>query len=270
MRLLTSGLYLTNLASAVLCERPMSRFARTSMSAVRYASLLKPKRRQRWALEGATRDCDERATRAENSSRVSGGPLRPVVSRASHLEAYAAATAAPAGNVRVNIRHARTDDIDEIQRCNRASLPENYNDSFYVRHLTDWGNLALVAEADREIAGYVLGRVNERGTETPAAPDAPGAPGSTQGHITSLAVNDRYRRKGVAKQLMLAVHKEMALEVASVPRSLGGPRARFFRDSVDASASRSSRLHVRCSNAGALQLYASLGATPASRPRGRG
>jgi len=130
------------------------------------------------------------------------------------------------------IRRARADDIPQIQVCNRASLPENYNDSFYARHLADWGHLAFVADADREVVGYVLGRVNERHTETPAGP---GSTRPTEGHITSLAVSDRFRRRGVAKQLMVAVHDEMEKLVQT------------------------SKLHVRCSNAGALQLYASLG-----------
>ena len=130
------------------------------------------------------------------------------------------------------IRRARADDIPQIQVCNRASLPENYNDSFYARHLADWGHLAFVADADREVVVYVLGRVNERHTETPAGP---GSTRPTEGHITSLAVSDRFRRRGVAKQLMVAVHDEMEKLVQT------------------------SKLHVRCSNAGALQLYASLG-----------
>ena len=78
----------------------------------------------------------------------------------------------------------------------------------------------------------MLGRVNERHTETPAGP---GSTRPTEGHITSLAVSDRFRRRGVAKQLMVAVHDEMEKLVQT------------------------SKLHVRCSNAGALQLYASLG-----------
>ena len=53
--------------------------------------------------------------------------------------------------------------------------------------------------------------------------------------VTSLAVHARHRRRGVARGLMAAVHKAMAPDVATA------------------------RLHVRCSNAQALQLYAGLG-----------
>mmetsp|Transcript_23165 Transcript_23165/g.72480 ORF Transcript_23165/g.72480 Transcript_23165/m.72480 type:complete len:237 (-) Transcript_23165:33-743(-) len=142
----------------------------------------------------------------------------------------------PFPDAAVTIRRARTADIPQIQRCNRASLPENYNDGFYARHLADWGQLAYVAEAESEVAGYVLGRINERGSELPAPPGSRARTGGEcDGHVTSLAVHARHRRRGVARGLMAAVHKAMAPDVATA------------------------RLHVRCSNAQALQLYAGLG-----------
>ena len=193
MRLLTSGLYVTNLVSAVLCERPVARWSR---AAARRG--VKPRRQVRsWALR--------------TDGEVRGDVL---------------------------VRRARNDDIPRIQRCNRASLPENYNDGFYARHIADWGHLAYVAEcvddAD-DLAGYVLGRVNERGSELPAPTSAASRTRPVDGHVTSLAVHAKHRRRGVARALMRQVHKNMALEVDCA------------------------KLHVRCSNAQALQLYAGLG-----------
>ena len=192
MRLLTSGLYVTNLVSAVLCERPVARWSRKGLRGV------KPRRQVRsWALR--------------TDGEVRGDVL---------------------------VRRARNDDIPRIQRCNRASLPENYNDGFYARHIADWGHLAYVAEcvddAD-DLAGYVLGRVNERGSELPAPVTAASRTRPVDGHVTSLAVHAKHRRRGVARALMRQVHKNMALEVDCA------------------------KLHVRCSNAQALQLYAGLG-----------
>ncbi|KAH8061202.1 hypothetical protein JL722_4505 [Aureococcus anophagefferens] len=197
------------MASAVLCERPrLARMARSSLRG--FAARVRPQQRPKWELAGAREDANESPAAALYGAFGRGG--------------------FDGGGM--CIRRARADDIPQIQVCNRASLPENYNDSFYARHLADWGHLAFVADADREVVGYVLGRVNERHTETPAGP---GSTRPTEGHITSLAVSDRFRRRGVAKQLMVAVHDEMEKLVQT------------------------SKLHVRCSNAGALQLYASLG-----------
>ena len=80
-----------------------------------------------------------------------------------------------------------------------------------------------------------LGRVNERGSELPAPTSAASRTRPVDGHVTSLAVHAKHRRRGVARALMREVHKNMALEVDCA------------------------KLHVRCSNAQAFQLYAGLG-----------
>ncbi|KAH8046373.1 hypothetical protein JL722_13700 [Aureococcus anophagefferens] len=128
-----------------------------------FAARVRPQQRPKWELAGAREDANESPAAALYGAFGRGG--------------------FDGGGM--CIRRARADDIPQIQVCNRASLPENYNDSFYARHLADWGHLAFVADADREVVGYVLGRVNERHTETPAGP---GSTRPTEGHITSLAL----------------------------------------------------------------------------------
>mmetsp|Transcript_17550 Transcript_17550/g.26006 ORF Transcript_17550/g.26006 Transcript_17550/m.26006 type:complete len:483 (-) Transcript_17550:400-1848(-) len=46
----------------------------------------------------------------------------------------------------IQLRLARRTDVPSIQRCNLATLPENYNSQFYCDHLRQWGHLAIVAE----------------------------------------------------------------------------------------------------------------------------
>ena len=46
----------------------------------------------------------------------------------------------------IQLRLARRADVPSIQRCNLATLPENYNSQFYVNHLRQWPDLCLVAE----------------------------------------------------------------------------------------------------------------------------
>jgi ribosomal protein S18 acetylase RimI-like enzyme len=97
---------------------------------------------------------------------------------------------APQGHIA--LRLATRSDVPRIQRCNLATLPENYSNNFYCTHLRQWPYLALVAEhippgyemeytkkvasEDRktnllepydpnerefDIVGYVLGKVEE-------------------------------------------------------------------------------------------------------------
>mmetsp|Transcript_5597 Transcript_5597/g.11820 ORF Transcript_5597/g.11820 Transcript_5597/m.11820 type:complete len:506 (-) Transcript_5597:125-1642(-) len=54
------------------------------------------------------------------------------------------------------VRLARKSDVPQIQNCNLATLPENYNANFYVNHMRQWPDLALVAEHIPE--GYDLQR----------------------------------------------------------------------------------------------------------------
>jgi len=46
----------------------------------------------------------------------------------------------------IAIRLARRTDVPQIQNCNLATLPENYNANFYVNHMRTWPELTLVAE----------------------------------------------------------------------------------------------------------------------------
>ncbi len=46
----------------------------------------------------------------------------------------------------ISLRLATRLDVPSIQRCNLASLPENYSSNFYVNHIRNFPDLALVAE----------------------------------------------------------------------------------------------------------------------------
>ena len=54
------------------------------------------------------------------------------------------------------VRLARKSDVPQIQNCNLATLPENYNSNFYMNHMRQWPELALVAEHIPE--GYDIQR----------------------------------------------------------------------------------------------------------------
>lgn len=209
----------------------------------------------------------------------------------------------------IQLRLARRTDVPSIQRCNLATLPENYNSQFYVNHLRQWPDLCLVAEdvytpseaeqqqqqgnhhqrgneyhndfrrngssfstsawsfgrggggndnygnkPEPNIVAYVLGKVEMKQPPPPAQSlmysfNDGGDPtwdtrhnvdpeeGHLIGHVTSLAVLQPYRRKGLAAELMKQLHYHM--EEAYGASSVG--------------------LHVRKSNVAACRLYQEYG-----------
>lgn len=171
----------------------------------------------------------------------------------------------------IQLRLARRSDVPSIQRCNLATLPENYNSQFYVNHLRQWPDLCLVAEdtmgmdsngmePDRPFSGaswgskpepnvvaYVLGKVEERPPARHYYHDGYQVNQPMEemqcdqdrfiGHVTSLAVLQPYRRKGLAAALMKQLHYH--LEEAYGAGAVG--------------------LHVRKSNEAACRLYQNYG-----------
>ena len=168
----------------------------------------------------------------------------------------------------ITLRLARRTDVASMQRCNLASLPENYNQQFFTNHMRQWPELTIVAECNNlqdlpadhsyspfpsmpesNIVAYVLGKVEDRTvrSESAAAPWEQRDPYQPYqmntyvtervGHVTSLAVLDGFRRQGLARELMNQLHYHMA--------------ACYGVDSVG--------LHVRLSNQPATHLYKRYG-----------
>jgi ribosomal protein S18 acetylase RimI-like enzyme len=194
------------------------------------------------------------------------------------LRSSAAALATPANRAgeHILLRVAKRADVPSIQRCNLATLPENYNSQFYVSHMRQWPDLCLVAEhvipsqqkslysgfpgimhpkPEAKIVGYVLGKVEQKsvgGSHFPLLPDSMNGHDrdafyehyenqhqtESVGHVTSLAVLQEHRRCGLAGALMKQLHCH--LEARDVP-AVG--------------------LHVRKSNVAAARLYESDGYT---------
>ncbi|GMH76239.1 hypothetical protein TL16_g07010, partial [Triparma laevis f. inornata] len=96
----------------------------------------------------------------------------------------------------LRLRLAKASDITSIQKCNLATLPENYQSAFYASHLKSWPSLALVANSLGDL--FFTKREKMR-----------------SGHVTSLAVLKEYRRLGLASQLMDQLHHQMLLSSVS-------------------------------------------------------
>ena len=128
------------------------------------------------------------------------------------------------------IRKFTPADLDKVVWINRTNLPENYPPSFFLMHYYEYPEAFLVAELDGEVVGYIMCRV-----EYGLSNLRPGL--AKKGHIISIAVVPKARRKGIGKALMLKA-MEALKKVYGVDE--------YY-------------LEVRVSNTPAINLYTKLG-----------
>ncbi len=129
------------------------------------------------------------------------------------------------------IRGFRSDDLGRVMDINVECLPENYSKFFYRDLYRRFPETFIVAEADGEIQGYIMCRI-ERGLSK-----FRGLRPARLCHVVSIAVREPYRRRGIATAVL---HAAM----------------RNGRKNHDASEC---FLEVRISNKPALDLYEALG-----------
>lgn len=130
----------------------------------------------------------------------------------------------------IRIRPAVMDDIDMIIAINVECLPEHYPLSFWMEHLKKWGDIFYVAEVDNEIVGYVLSRIEEGHSHFKGGY-------IKMGHIISVAVREKFRRKGIATYMILTLLNSL--------KTIHRAEEAF--------------LEVRISNEPAVKLYEKLG-----------
>ena len=128
------------------------------------------------------------------------------------------------------LRRCDRDDIPTVIEINMATLPEHYSDYFYYEILAEFPETFLVAELGGEIVGYIMCRIEYGFSHLRRLGLA------RKGHIVSIAVRDKHRRKGIGIALVKACHGEMLAKGAS-----------------------ESYLEVRVSNGDAIGLYEKLG-----------
>ncbi len=121
-------------------------------------------------------------------------------------------------------------DLQKVMFINRACLPENYTDYFFLDLYRRFPESFIVAEQNGEIAGYIMCRI-ELGFSNFGFSGL-----IKKGHIVSIAVLPEFRRKGIAKALINRAMEGMKLYKAK----------QCF-------------LEVRVSNVPAVNLYKSLG-----------
>ncbi|ARM75961.1 ribosomal protein S18-alanine N-acetyltransferase [Acidianus manzaensis] len=132
-----------------------------------------------------------------------------------------------------SIRNVRLDDIDQIIRINRETLPENYPYYFFVEHAKEYADAFYVAEVEKgRIVGYIMPRIELGFSNLKSIPTL-----SKKGHVVSIAVLEGYRNQGIGTELLKASMKSMK-EVYNAEEVY---------------------LEVRVSNYPAISLYEKLG-----------
>ncbi len=92
------------------------------------------------------------------------------------------------------IRKFRPEDLHQVERINRVFLPENYPSSFFLENYRRFPDSFLVAESESgEIVGYIMCRVEYYPV---------GGRTLFLGHVLSIAVDKKYRRRGIGEALM--------------------------------------------------------------------
>jgi len=94
------------------------------------------------------------------------------------------------------LRKFTPDDLQNVMQINRFCLPENYMDFFFMDLHQRFPETFIVAEEDKKIVGYIMCRI-----EVGLASFGLGGL-IRKGHVVSIAVLPRGRRKGVAQALM--------------------------------------------------------------------
>ncbi len=103
-----------------------------------------------------------------------------------------------------NLRMFQVEDLNRVMAINFECLPENYSSSFYRELYSRFPETFIVAEADGEIQGYIMCRVERGFSKLRSLSPA------RLLHVVSIAVREQYRRKGIAKALMIEVLKRGA------------------------------------------------------------
>ena len=129
-----------------------------------------------------------------------------------------------------NLRKFVPDDLQGVMQINRVCLPENYTDFFFMDLHQRFPETFIVAEENKEIAGYIMCRI-EVGLSNLGLGGL-----IRKGHVVSIAVLPQSRRKGVAKAL--------------ISRALEGMR--YYK-------AKQCFLEVRVTNEVAVSLYKKLG-----------
>jgi ribosomal-protein-alanine N-acetyltransferase len=94
------------------------------------------------------------------------------------------------------LRKFAPDDLQNVMHINRETLPENYTDYFFMDLHERFPATFIVAEEDHTIVGYIMCRI-EVGLSNLGLGGL-----IRKGHVVSIAVLPRARKRGIAQALI--------------------------------------------------------------------
>jgi len=141
------------------------------------------------------------------------------------------------GDDEYKIRIFGSDDLNRVMAINAECLPENYSSFFYRDLYNRFPKTFVVVEADGEIQGYIMCRI-ERGLSKLRSLRP-----VRLCHVVSIAVREPYRRRGMATNVLKEAMKNGSEEYRA---------SECF-------------LEVRVGNEPAINLYERLGFTKVKR-----
>ena len=128
------------------------------------------------------------------------------------------------------LRRCELGDIIPVMEINLSTLPEHYSDYFYESLLEELPEAFIVAEISGKVIGYIMCKMEHGFSNFKKLGFV------KKGHVVSIAVMDKHRRKGFGSVL--------------VNEAIKGVKIRQCSELY---------LEVRCSNNDAVRLYEKLG-----------
>lgn len=97
----------------------------------------------------------------------------------------------------ITIRRCNLQDLESVIQVNEKELPEDYPYFFYKSILDNYPESFLVACNRKEkVVGYIMWRVEK-------IPSLDSLKLENKGHLVSIAVSKKYRKRGVASSLLI-------------------------------------------------------------------
>ncbi|MEM2635220.1 MAG: ribosomal protein S18-alanine N-acetyltransferase [Nitrososphaerales archaeon] len=118
----------------------------------------------------------------------------------------------------INVRRCKWEDLNRILEIERTSFNQPYDRNVFIYYLMNESERFLVAEVNNFVVGYIISSIL-----------------NNVGLIISLAVDNKWRRKGIGKKLLEVAFQQLSNKVKRV------------------------ELQVRVSNESALRFYLNFG-----------
>jgi len=124
------------------------------------------------------------------------------------------------------LRRFDSSDLEKVMHINRVCLPENYTSLFFLDLHKRFPEMFLVAERNKDVAGYVMCRI-----ETGLL--GFGICIRKKGHVISIAVLPEHQRQGIGQALMQETMRSMlgynAKECFLEVRASNEPAVRLYK-----------------------------------------